>query len=475
MNKTKIIFYVNGKYEEINVDPTLRALDVLRDVFGLLGTKEGCSDGDCGACTIVFGKKENGVIKYISVDSCLIPIAKLNRASVITIEGLSSLESDSLNIIQETIIEKHGVQCGFCTPGVTMSFLGLMLSSKNPSYDDIELALEGNICRCTGYEGIRDSANSVLEFLETCDSDFDILPISIRSIESKLDDILPFDSSKEYILPETVSNLINDMNSNENYTIISGYTDLGVRAHRVDEKQKPIIDISNLNEIKIIEDRKDYISIGANVTLQTICDSNIIFEKLPIFREMLEQMASRQIRNIASIGGNICNASPIGDGVVLLMTLNATIVLLSSINIERRVPLREFYTGYKKMNMESNEIVKSIEIPKENYKKSLSFIKTGKRNAVDIASVNSASRMSITDGIITRWEIAFGGICETVVLVEIPLVTLTSNIEEIEDIGETIASGFNPLSDVRGSSEFRSLLIQGHLVKHFLKHIEREV
>jgi xanthine dehydrogenase small subunit len=472
MEKTNINFYLNGVYKSIVASPVERVIDVLREDEGLLGTKEGCSDGDCGACTILIGKLEGNEVHYISVNSCLVQAATLNKASVVTIEGLS--EGNKLNIIQEVMMHNHGSQCGFCTPGVVMSFLGLFANNKNPTEKEIELALEGNICRCTGYEGIKNSGTSVKEFLKEQDDSFDIMPQNIRKVEKLLDDIEDKWNSEEYLIPSSLEELKNLIENNHEAIFSTGHTDLGVREHHLGVSFDKIIDLSHISQIKEIKETEEGLSIGANIPLERILENKLVCSKLPVFKEMLSEMASQQVRNIASIGGNICNASPIGDCVVLLVALDASVVLFSPKG-QRVIKLRDFYISYKNMNKEDDEAVIAVIIPKENYSKNLSFIKTGKRNAVDIASVNSASRMDIKDRMVTNWEIAFGGISGTVIYRKIKDVSVDTPLEDIEDIGEELSQQFEPLSDVRGSSDFRTLLIQGHLVKHFIKQTGLEV
>ncbi len=467
MNKTEIIFYLNGKYKNLMVEPDVRVLDVIRENEGLLGTKEGCSDGDCGACTIVIGKLENNKFSYKAVDSCLLPAAKLQNSSVITIEGLK--DNQKLNIIQEKMVEEHGAQCGFCTPGVIMSFFALFASVKNPSYSQIKAAIEGNICRCTGYESIRNTAYSIIDYINNSEKTFDLVPSSLRYVEKRLLQLKSELKSEEYRLPSTINDLKNDLINYPNSLIVSGFTDIGVRKHNFQIQLEQVIDLSNLNEIKIIEERSGGLFIGANIPLQDIFENELICNKLPIISEMLSQMASKQVRNVATLGGNICNASPIGDSVVLLMALNADLILLSKDGSQRSIQLRKFYTGYKKMAKKDSEVVIGVLIPSENYKMNHSFIKTGKRNAVDIASVNSSSRMLINENKVVLWEVSFGGIYETVVCEKLRNISLESSINEIEELAIEVSNQFNPLSDVRGSSEFRTLLIQGHLVKHFIK------
>lgn len=473
MNNTNIIFYLNGEYKSLEIDPEERVIDVLRETQGLLGTKEGCSDGDCGACTIVIGKIEDGKVCYNAINSCLLPAAKLHKSSVITIEGVK--ENKNLNIIQESMVEEHGAQCGFCSPGVIMSFFAYFANKTNPSYEEVKVALEGNICRCTGYEGIRNVAKSVINYLNNSPASFDMVPAYLREVENKLFLIKEGINSDDYHLPITINELKEDLKNNPQSIIVSGFTDVGVRKHNLSIKFQKIIDISSLEDLKIVEERTDGLFIGANLPLQRISENEIICKKLPIICEMLSQMASRQVRNVATLGGNICNASPIGDSVVLLMSLDASVILLSNEDGIRKVALRDFYIGYKQMDKTSKEVVIGVLIPYINYEMKHSFIKTGKRNAVDIASVNSASRMIIKDNKVTNWEVSFGGIFETVVYRKLSDITLSSSIEDIEELGLKLSKQFKPLSDVRGSSDYRTLLIQGHLVKHFLKQTGCEV
>lgn len=472
MKKINIKFYINGIYKEICVNPEDRLIDVIREKLGLLGSKEGCGDGDCGACTVVLGSISGDSVSYNAIVSCLTPVAKIHGKSLITVEGLQ--DNKALHLIQDSIVDKHGAQCGFCSPGIVMALFGLVARKANPTYEEMKTALAGNICRCTGYEGIKNAAKSVIKFIAKCSDDFDIVPHHIREVEKKLPLISKSLESATYKMPTDIDSLINYMKEFPDSIIVAGCTDIGVKKHITGNSLEYVIDVSRIEELKVVEERGDNLFIGANLELQQIDTNKLLSNKLPVFRKLLPQMASEQIRNVATLGGNICNASPIGDCVVLLMALDASVLLCNPKKTERIIPIRDFYKGYKITEKQNQEVLLGILIPKENYHMNISFIKSGKRNGVDIASVNSVSRISISKDKIVTWEIAIGGIAPTIIYQKLPEVAVETSVDEIKKMAKNIAVKFSPISDVRGSSEFRSLLIEGHIVKHFLRQTGRE-
>lgn len=473
MRKTTIECYVNGEYTVLAFEEQARMIDVIREELKMTGTKEGCSDGDCGACTVVLGSPANGRIEYRAVASCLEPAIKLQGVSLITIEGIQG--KNGLNLIQEAIVDKHGAQCGFCSPGIVMSLFGLMAEVKRPTYEQMKKSLEGNICRCTGYEGIKEASKAMLSYLEEQPAEFDIVSDHLRLIEK---DVLAMNNkvqSERYRMPITLEELATELHAHPLSTIISGNTDLGVRSHITGMYPEEIIDVSRIQELKCIKEEDDHILIGGNLELEKIAQDERLASKLPIFREVLSHMASTQIRNVATIAGNICNASPIGDCIVLLMALDASVLLFNEKKETRALPLRTFYTGYKQIEKHQGEVVIGVLIPKENYTRNISFMKSSKRVGVDIATVNSVSRMKTDTTVGTEWEIAFGGVGPTVQVLKLPEVAKSAPLTEIKGLGKKVAGQFKPLDDVRGSSQYRSLLIEGHVVRHFMFHLNKEI
>lgn len=461
MKKINISFYLNGEFIEKKLDPESRVLDLLRDNLWMKGTKEGCGDGDCGACTITIAYSIQGKIKYKAVNSCLMPVGKIQGCSLITIEGIEN-ENKDLNLIQQTMIDEHGLQCGFCSPGISMSMFALLANNEIPTYEDMINALNGNICRCTGYEGIRDAAKKVLKYLNE-NPKYDIVPKKIRDIENNLKKLNTSITEGDYLLPLNLNELKTNLNNNKDAMIICGCSDVSANLHLNKESLNKAIDVSRVEEMCSIDLDNRGLFIGGATSLSDIINSQIVKDNAHELSLGLKEIAALQLRNLATLAGNIVNASPIADGVVLLMAYQAKLILISE-NGEREVSILEFYKGYKKTILSNNEVIYKILIERENLDKEYHMIKTGKRNAVDIACVNSCSSYKKNNDLIEDFKIAFGGISETVVLENLGSIYKNA---DIEILARDISLKYNPLSDVRGSSSYRSKLIKNHIKKHF--------
>ncbi|MCH3916408.1 MAG: FAD binding domain-containing protein [Spirochaetia bacterium] len=466
MQKVKISFFLNGELIERELDPSMRVLDFLREDLWLTGTKEGCGEGDCGACTVTLASACQGKVSYRSMNSCLMPVGKLQGTSLITVEGIGG-ENGELNLIQEAMLEKHGLQCGFCSPGFIMSMFSLAAEEGTPTYEELVLALEGNICRCTGYEGIMETARLVADSLKA-HPQADVVPAKLRAIEPELSKLPQGLQAGDYLMPLDFGQLDGMRKEFPDAVIVSGSTDLSVRAHATDAFPPRVIDVSRVREMLGISHGKGCIVIGASEPLSQIAGNEIASRELAPLCNMLGMMAHRGIRNFATLAGNICNASPIADSVVMLFCYDARLLVRGPAG-ERSVAIREFYLDYKKMALAKDEIVWGISIPDSALEKSYRFEKTSKRKAVDIASVNSAvSYTADAEGNIQSLEIAFGGVDKTVRLVRLGDIPASMDEKELAAKAASVASSFAPLSDVRGSATYRSQLIRNHIIKHVL-------
>ncbi|AEV29576.1 xanthine dehydrogenase, iron-sulfur cluster and FAD-binding subunit A [Sphaerochaeta pleomorpha str. Grapes] len=470
MHKIPISFFLNGEKKTILADPMQRTVDLLRSELEMTGTKEGCSDGDCGACTVSIGSWEESGFVYRSVASCLLPVGRLQGKSLVTVEGVGN--QTALSCIQKAIIDKHGVQCGFCSPGFVMSFFSLFSMNPIPDMKDVEIALQGNICRCTGYEGIRKAAEQMIGYQGT----EIIVPPSIRSCQNAVKNLSQFLNTEEWRTPVTIDELCVALQQMPDAQIISGLTDLGVSFHTKGERPLQVIDVIQLEESRRIEIKEDGLHIGAALPLESIVLDRTVLNWLPTLGQLQLQMASKQIRNVATLGGNLCNASPIGDATVILSSANATVLVVNAKGKLRELNLTSFYTGYKQMQLEKGEIVLEVIIPPLQAGQTISFLKTGKRSSVDIASINSASNMVVQGKDIVHWTISIGGVAPTVVTFDLKDKDLSLEIpvEEIEAIGTSLSEKVVPLSDIRGSASYRKALVANHVVSHFLKQSGRE-
>ncbi|MDP8231554.1 MAG: FAD binding domain-containing protein [Candidatus Zophobacter franzmannii] len=474
----KIRFWLNEKLIVTECLPSETALELVHRM-GMQSVKEVCSEGDCGACTIAVGSLDESGFHYRSVTACIYPATKLHGTHVMTTEGLGT--PDDMHIIQSTLYENHASQCGFCTPGIVMSVFALFVENLEPTLDEFKTALEGNLCRCTGYRHIVIAGEELIETMHEGIFSADvILPgyagaiqedlknnkTVIEQVEREYYDHLPVD---DYYKPTTLSDALDYLRSKPN--IICGATDLFVEANIRREFKHRYLDISGIPEFNGIEQINSEIRLGATVTLDEAATNQMIIDNFPALCETVAIMSSQQIRNVATFAGNICNASPIADGTSALMGLNATVELMNSEGCTRIVKLKDFYLGYKKMEMREDELLSAIYLPIKEYGYS-GFIKSSKRTNVDISSVNSCLSIDVKHDIIEEITISYGGVKECTALALETMEFLKGKrvtTELISEAMEIVSKEFTPISDVRGSDEYRSLLIKNHLKKHFLR------
>ncbi len=461
----EINFYINDKHYTQRLEPGWTALYLLRNVLKLTGTKESCSEGDCGACTVAIGQynNDNNFI-YKSVNSCIFPAVKLHNTHLISIEGLSI--DREIHPVQEFLLEHHGTQCGFCTPGIIMSLFALFSIKINPEKEDILSFLEGNLCRCTGYQTILDAAESLYSYYQKNPNAYEcFMPSYCAEIQTELrknkssttiasvsSAALERNETHKYLMPYTIEDFLNISNKNPQTKIINGGTDIMVEVNIKRQIPEELIDISKIAELQKTEFINNTLIIGGAVTYDDLSGNNEIIQKIPALKHIINQIASQQIRHTASISGNIANASPVADMATCLLALDTELTLILKDN-QRTVKLKDFYLDYKKTILQQNELIKNIIIPVK--KAFVNFEKSTKRKAVDISAVVSCCY--IDDEII---RIAFGGVAA------IPRVF---EFKKEDDIVNKLLSEFSPLSDVRGSKEYRNILIKNHIQSHLQK------
>lgn len=477
----KISFYLNAKYYSLDINPDITLLELLRDKLQLTATKEVCTEGDCGACTVIIASVRDNKVVYFNVNSCIYPAAKIHGAHVITLEGIS--KEGKLNPIQQKLIDNYAIQCGYCTSGIILSMTTFYLNRNKENYPLDHSFLDGNLCRCTGYTAIKKAFDVNLQI-----DIKDLIPEELLKIEEKLlqqhhkyifskNGFETINHVKNYYIPNTLDELFDIIPKLDNhFKFVNGATDVGVDMTIRKKFHNYYVDISKIKEINHITENDDYFELGGNVTFQQIANHKNIIDYYPVISDILPLIASQQIRNVATVAGNIANASPIADFPVLLLVLDAKLKLLSK-DEERIIPLSEFYKDYKVTELKKDEIIKSIVIPKIGKDYFINFIKSSKRKKVDISSVNSAIRVKIENDIIVDFKIAFGGVAK--------FVKLSSNLEEyfrnlsvdnikISIIEKLLLEEFTPISDVRGSNKFRKTLMVDHVIYHLNKIFENK-
>ncbi len=470
MSNIRIQFYLNNDFKNIEIPHNITVLEYIRNYAGLTGTKLGCGEGDCGTCTVAIGTLKNGQMFYKAINSCLVPAAKMHHKHIVTIEGISN--GKHLHPIQTAILENHATQCGFCTPGITMSLFTYFFENNKPEYNSLRLALEGNLCRCTGYQSIKNAATWSINHFSNKNFEY---PAYFENIKLKLQNLIGKNintntENSNYIIPKTKTELFHYIKNNSNATIIAGGTDLFVQRNLQNVYYDKLIDISEIDEFHNINFENNTITIGSAATLSEIFVNKYIKKHFNILHKTIEIMASKQIRNIATLSGNIANASPVADSVPVLLSAEA-LLYISSPEGMRKLTLDMFYQGYKQIDLNKNEIIEKIEIPLKSgciY----SFEKSSKRKSVDISTVNSSLSVSVKNSIFKEIHIAFGGIAPTpVTLKNVEQFFLGKQITEKTIIhGAKMAAGeVKPITDMRGGETYRRLLVQNHIIKHFHK------
>ena len=442
-----IRFHLNGELnQESSISPSTTVLDYLRLVRMATGTKEGCAEGDCGACSVVLhSRDDNNKSKYEVVNSCLLLLSQIDGANLITVEGLGS--NGVLDTVQEVMVEKGGTQCGFCTPGFVMALYSLRQTS-NKILDDniIHDALAGNLCRCTGYRPIVEAAYQACASGPTDDfSDLEVLKVTE---EQQFEDELVFS-------PTSLDELLRLKINYPDGLLLAGGTDLGLRASKNRERFKVIIHTGHVAELTKIEETDDVLEIGAAVTYSESLES--ITRAYPSFGRLITRIGSRQIRNMGTIGGNIGTASPIGDTLPCLVSLNASFEIVSqgSSRLERA---EDFFIGYRETSLNPNEIIKKIKLPKLQKNQRFRVYKISKRYDQDISSVVAAFLIEIENDVVVGFRATFGGMaaipkraseCEKVLLGK------EWSEENMLMVSKEVEKDFVPLSDHRASSNYR--------------------
>lgn len=478
MKKT-INFFLNGRAREVQVRAETTVLELLRGSFELNGIKEGCGEGDCGACTVVIGEAADGKVHYKPAAGCLYLAAKLDGKHLITIEGMA--DKDKLHPIQQAILDAHATQCGFCTPGVSLSILALYLENAQPSGEEFRRYLEGNLCRCTGYASIKKVPGYLRDFIISTD-DVRMKYLSgteEKQLQLKKKDILIDDGEKAYYSPVSEENLAEFFHAHPEYKagtgirFLNGGSDVVAGIKKRNQHYRLLLDLSRLDGLQEIKIENRRLVIGGGVSL-----ARIINETRDIFPELSDialRMCSEQVRSSATMAGNIVNASPVADTVPLLMAVGAGITL-RSVAGTREVPVRDFFHGYKNTENQPEEWISYISIPSGQYN-FIHFEKVSKRREVDISAVNSAIALQVENGVITEAHTAFGGVGATTLYMKETSGFLKGKAmceETFRKACEVIDAEASPINDVRGSAGYRKALLKNLLVKHFLAFKSKE-
>ena len=454
-----IIFILNNRLIKTDSPSGTSLLNFIRNEVGLKGTKSGCKEGDCGACTVLEGVLSEKNVTYRTIVSCLTPLGNVHGKHIVTVEGINTSD---LTPVQHEIVANSGTQCGFCTPGFIMSLTGYSLS-KDAGIEPAAIAsVAGNICRCTGYKSIEKAALKVADILKEKDKKHDIewltshnfIPEYFKSISERL----------SAIKNRAIIGVEPDMT-------IAGGTDLMVQKAYIVKTSALKLTFDD-NELKQIKQKNNKLILGASITVNDLLDSKIMLHHFPKLPQWFKLVSSEQIRNMATLAGNFVNASPIGDMSIFFLALDAHLTLLSDTGSKRKIALKEFFLDYKKLNLKDNELIQTVEFELPGNNTHFNFEKVSKRLHLDIASVNTAIKLTTKDGVITKAAISAGGVGPIPTYLEntsLFLENRTISLETIIEAEKVMQSEILPISDIRGSIEYKRLLLRQLFFAHFIE------
>lgn len=453
----EIQFILNEREISARVPAGLLVLDYLRNHLRLVGTKEGCKEGDCGACVVMVGELNGKRVRYRPVTSCLMPMAELHGKHLITIEGL---RVPGLSPVQQAIVELGASQCGFCTPGIVVSLTSyLMQEGIRISREGVKEALSGHLCRCTGYRSLKDSA----DFLSAAVGNRTGISAMVQS--GFLPEFFLHIAERLKAIPALP---VKNGRRTPDF-LIAGGTDIYVQ--QGDTLPEARVTVLNQNpQLKGIRKVNGYLKVGATTTFEDFANHPAVQKTFPDIKKYMFLIASLQIRHRATLGGNIVNASPIGDMTILLLALD-TRLLLKKGNRSRMVPLRSFYKGYKKLDLVPGELLTEIRLPDPPADSRIHWEKVSKRTCLDIASVNSAIQVQCdSSGRIRSIGLAMGGVAPIPLFMKKTCEFLTNKTVNAQNLRKALAIAqgeISPISDIRGSADYKRLLANHLLVSHF--------
>ncbi len=470
--QSSISFILDGKLKVINVtddtaiSPTTTVLNYLRSLPAHKGVKEGCAEGDCGACTIVLGERSDGSApRYKSVDSCLVFLPMLHGKEVITVENLKS-NGDNLHPVQQAMVETDGSQCGYCTPGFIMSLFSLYKNINAPSRDDIDDALTGNLCRCTGYRPIVEAAAQACVHHGKDQFSKDEQSIATTLMKIPRESLHLKTLLQQYYRPISLGEAITLKHRHPDAIIISGATDVALRVTKKHELLNQIIDLTGVEELQHIAESDSAITVGAGVTLSDLMLKTK--NDFPALYHMLKVFGSQQIRNLATLGGNLGTASPIGDTLPVLMAYEAR-VILEGLNGKREIPIDSYFTGYRTTLRKPDEIIISVIIPKPPPGVIVTSYKISKRKDLDISTVSAGFRLALDEkGKVASIILSYGGMAERIkraVTTEKYLIGKPWHRQTVEDAMSYIDQDFTPIADARAGIEMRKIAARNILLK----------
>lgn len=471
--RNHIRFILNGEDVVLgNVAPDATLLDYLRLQRTLRGTKEGCAEGDCGACTVLVGRLSGGKLVYESVNACIRFMGSLDGCHVVTVEHLAG-GGDKLHPVQQAMVDFHGSQCGFCTPGFVMSLYGLWMKSPEPTDAEIEKSLQGNLCRCTGYEAIMRAARAISDYGKAAK---DPLLVERKAITARLEAfrdgtrVEVGEGKDRFVIPASVNDLAAVLEAEPTATVVAGSTDVGLWVTKHMRKIAPVVFIANIEGLQGLSHDKGVITIGAGVTYTEAFET--LSKHIPALGPLIDRIGGEQVRNMGTIGGNIANGSPIGDTPPPLIALGATLTLRKG-KTRRTISLQDFFIAYGKQDRAPGEFVEAVHVPVPAKGVHFAVHKITKRRDEDITATLGAFWLSLAkDGTVAEVRIAYGGMAATpkrASAVEAALVGQPWTEATVEAAMAKYAEDFTPLTDMRATAEYRALAAKNLLLRFYME------
>ena len=462
-----------------HVPPTRTLLQVLREDLGCTDTKEGCNEGDCGACTVVVAEREGDGVAYRAVNSCIRMAHSVHGAAVFTAADLAAdplidRGGCALHPVQQAMVDCHGSQCGFCTPGFVMSLFASYqhkgLDQRSLQRDEAQADLSGNLCRCTGYRPILEAAQRLNQYPKAT--------VDENRLKALLADIPPLAASGGYMAPDTLARLLQARAAHPNAQVVAGCTDVGLWVNKGHRSFDHVLDVTRAAELRHVEAYPTHIAIGAGVRLQQAYEA--LVADRPMLATFAERFAGLPVRQSGTLVGNVANGSPIGDSMPLLIALGASVVLMRWVGKgsrgridHRELPLESFYTGYRQNRLLPDELVAWVKVPKPQPGESLRVYKISKRFDDDISAVCLAVNLHLADGQIVSARLGAGGVAATpsrAWRTEAALAGQAWNRDTVQQAMAVLADEFNPISDMRASASYRRRVLGNLLWRYWLDH-----
>jgi xanthine dehydrogenase small subunit len=468
-----LLAYVNGRRHEVRGrDAFLSLSDYLRGKCGLVGTKIVCSEGDCGACTVLIGRStdDGGRLIYRPVDSCIQFLFQLDSTHIVTVEGLGTESAPSA--VQQAMIECHGSQCGFCTPGFVVAMTGMLEECRSLGKDQLRDGLTGNLCRCTGYTPIIDAGMALdaerHERVGRLFPDNGFLADFRARRRQPIEIVAEWDGEPHMVLlPPDLATALQYLRDHPKATIVAGATDVGVRLNKTLAVPQRILDLNRVAELQRVAVEDGGLVLGARASWTAI--ERLSQKLVPELYRIVSRFGGPAIRHVGTIGGNIANASPIADSLPFLFVMDAMLELRSTEGA-RNVPITEFYKGYKQLDLRPGEMITQVRIPLPAEHELLRLYKVSRRRDLDIASFTGAVRLRLDGETIEQAALAWGAVGPTVIRARRTEAFLRGrpfDEETMRAAGDVAVGEISPISDVRGTADYRYQLTRNILLKFY--------